>query len=662
MLHRKTVILLIGIIILIATGPDRYLYSKNAPYFNEQGWKHLEKGDDYRAVFSFRNALQRNPSYFESITGLARAYYNLEAYELAFELYEDALRINPESQRAKAGIGLTLAKMGNYKAALGHLNEAVKLSGEDLTARYGIAYLYYLTGRRIWAGNALEEILRRNPYHYDSLLLLAEIKTEENRTGEALKYLDRAIETNPDHPAGYTALGEFFISRYLKGDGAGYLEEAIEAFSNAIAIQSDSYNANRNMGFISLLQGNNKEAAEYFVTAASDINNSSLIYSIALAHDLTGNRDEAFEHFLSAFKKSPFDSILRYRLEDFMVFRDYKIGHPARVMLHEDRLELAQNRRQRNLSDEAVMYLKRGLLLNPLHIETRELLMQYYRALDYDRFYIDELKELDRLYPDDRYKNQLQAAVFKRRDRLYHREGYSQEMPSRDVPRVLVINFDSGGKVPSYPDAGQVFADSFNFTLDQFGRMKTFGAGTRREIAHNLNGNPEKIEEDLESIGRSVRRGDIEPVDFVIYGTYSLNGDNLTLDFNLLDLNKGYIIANFRISESGREALSRLSLRAARRVYDNIPYKGRPLKIKNEGLIVNLGLYDGLNPGDRLEVEKITAGRFAEKVTKKRIVLTIKEADTLISYAEPAIQEELDLIDASDFVYPLNKRRAVRIE
>lgn len=654
--------LLISLTVLIYIRPSEPAPQKNAQYYNEEGWAHLKKGADYKAVFSFRNALKRNSKYLDALIGLANAYYKIEAYELSRDLYEDALKIDKKNKTATAGIGLTLSMTGNYPAALKYLNEAVKLSGDDLSARYGIARLYYLMGKMIWAKRGLEGIFNINPYHYDSLLLMAQIKTDEGRFSDAKGYVERAVQVNSEHPDGYIKLGELYLSRYLNGGNESGIDEGIAAFNQALSVQPESYHANRLMGFVSLLKKDYSAAAEYFTKSSSEINNSSILYSIGVSYDLAADGENAFKFFLAAYKLSPFDSILRARLEDFMVLRDYKIGHPARIMLNGEHFNLAKNRIKKDMPDEAMMYLRRSAIMNPMHTQTREELMDYYKTLDYGRFYIDELKDMMRLYPDGQWGSRLEAAVVKRRDSLDYTEGYSQEEPPRDVPQILVLNFDSGGRITAHPDAGMVLADNLNFVLGQFGRMKPFGMRTRRDLSAGLIGDPDRIEESLSAVGALVKKGEIDPVDYVVYGTYFENGQNISLEFMLLDLKKGYIISEFNLSESGKEALPSLSLRAARRIYQTIPYSGRPLKIKDDGIIVNLGLYDGLSKGDVLAVNKVTAGKYADRVAKNMIVFTIKDINTLICYAEPAVKSDMDLLDARDVVYPVKKRRAVRIK
>jgi hypothetical protein len=301
-------------------------------------------------------------------------------------------------------------------------------------------------------------------------------------------------------------------------------------------------------------------------------------------------------------------------------------------------------------------------MLNPMNLDARTLLMDYYQAEGYNRFYIDEMKEILRISEDRSWQEKLSLAVMKRRDMLYHREGYSSEEPPRDVPVILVLDFDPAGVMSSHPDAGGVIAGHLSFVLGQFGRMKPVGMRSRTTVECGLLCGGERLEESLAEVDRRIKSGEIDPVDYVVYGTFSERGNHITLDGRLFDYHKGFLIGEFTLSESGPESLPLASLRAAKRVYDMIPFKGRVLKQKEEGIIVNMGLFDGISPGEKLVIYKFQRSVLPGDRLKKKMIFTVREADTLVSYAEPEQAGDLESIDANDDVLPLKKRRARRID
>ena len=93
-----------------------------------------------------------------------------------------------------------------------------------------------------------------------------------------------------------------------------------------------------------------------------------------------------------------------------------------------------------------------------------------------------------------------------------------------------------------------------------------------------------------------------------------------------------------------------------------VPFSGKVLKIKDEGILVNLGLFDGISDGDTLVIYKFRNERSRGDKLKTKILFTVKESDTIICYAEPRRTTDLDSIDSNDIVLPLKKHRAKKIE
>ncbi len=660
--HRLAAAFLVLIFSAAASYTAGHGANKNAIGYNKDGWDYLKKENYKKAIISFKNALHDNPRYREALIGQGKAFLEVEAYEQSYDLFSAALAIDKKSSEALIGMGKTLTAMGRYSEAIQYFDRALKISGQNLDARYGIAYVYASLGKSIWAKRALETILRIDPYHYDSLLLMADIKSAENRYKESRKFVEKAIDTNSESSKGYTIYGEILLREFLNSEDDDFLDEAKDALSNAISIQPSAYQANRTLGYISLMEKKYPEAVRYFNTAISDLGNSTLLYSLAVAHDRAGSQDEALDEFLKAIKKDPSDSILRSRVEDFLVFRDYKIGHPARVMLNREQYELAVSRDKKNFPDQTVMYLRRSLLLNPMNMEARELLMDFYKTQGYDNFYIDEMKEILRFNPDRSWQEKLSVAIMKRRDQLYHREGYSSEEPPRDMPAVLVLNFDPMGKISAHPDAGEVIASHLTFVLGQFGRLKPIGIRKRTAVTCGLMCGSGHLAQTLEEVEKKIQDGALDPVDYVIYGSYQESGSHITLECQVMDYKKGFIIGQFTVTESGKESLPQLALRAAKRVYDMIPFRGRVLKLKDGGIITNMGLFDGIDEGEKLVIYKFMNRPGPGDKLKKRIIFTVRESDTLVSYAEPQRAADIDSIDSNDIVLPMKKRRAKRIE
>ena len=66
--------------------------------------------------------------------------------------------------------------------------------------------------------------------------------------------MEKAIDTNSESSKGYTVYGEILLREFLNSEDDDLLDEAKDALSNAISIQPSAYQANRTMGYISLME------------------------------------------------------------------------------------------------------------------------------------------------------------------------------------------------------------------------------------------------------------------------------------------------------------------------------------------------------------------------------------------------------------------------
>ena len=669
------------VLFFFLSAPGVYISSaENAVSYNKKGWDSYNKTEYDRAVFNFVNSLRSNARYSDSMIGAGKSYYAMGIYDRALDMFLDALRIEPDSVAALNGAGLVLADTGRFTEAMGYFEKSYKVSGDNLDSQYGLAYVYYRMGKTVWAKRKAENIFKSNPYHYSSLLLMADIKIDEGRLDEARGYVEKAIDSKSDFPAGYIKYGDVLLKHYLNTGDRGRIDEARESYGRALSINPGNYEANRNMGMIYLLEAENMNsekalsgsfngdryrekclaAINYLARAVSIAGSRSAMYCLSLAYELSGDKNRAIELMLQAYSKFPSDSVLKGKMEDFLILNDYKSAHPARVMLSNENIELSRLNRRDSLHGNAIFYLRRALFLNPQNKEVRDRLINYYSILDYNELMIDEMKNQIQHYPDYRAQDALNLAIIKRRTRLYSREGYATSEVPRSVPRVLVLNFNSAGRIADHPDAGKVVARNITFALQQFGRMSVAGIRERESLAGDIRTGGDALFKAVRII-KDYRDKNGRGIDYIIYGNIYEVDDYMKVECRLMDVNRGYIIGEFGVAGRGKETLGTVSMKAASKLYDTIPFSGKILKLKDDGILVNLGLIDGMTEGTRLVIYVNSgtdaaggSGRYAE-------VFTVKEADTFICYAEPGNADALKEVDSTYDVYPLKKRRAKKL-
>ncbi|MCX7679309.1 MAG: tetratricopeptide repeat protein [Spirochaetes bacterium] len=638
--------------------------TKNAIYYNKQGWDSLEKDDPRKAILYFKQALRQNPNYRESLIGMGKAYLKTEAYEEASKFFEKAFRIDSTNPDITTGLGIAMTGLGRYSEAIEWFEKSLQRNANDIDAHYGIAQLYFGMGNDLWTKRKLETIFKINPYHYDSLVLLSNVKIRERRFSDAMHALERAISAFPQRPDAYVALGKLHLAKYRATNDDDELGDAIREFQNALSKQTDNAFAHRYLGIVSLLKKDYENAVTHFTTAKNALaENAPTHYNCALAYDRLGVIHIAHENFSKAIKRFPYDSFLSAGFEDFLIAREFKMGNPSRVRQSDIHYEKAIKAQKYNLFDLALLHCRRAVLLNPMKLEARKFIKDYYYTQDYYSMYLDELKDMERIFPEEGFQETLNIAILKRRDKLYYKIGFGHETIPRDIPSVLVLDFMPQNVVPLYFDAGRIIANQITFALSQFGRLKPIEVKDRENMLGTITFDDEYVEKNINKIHTLTQEGKLPKVDFIIFGRFLEGADQISSNFSLMNFHTGVIIGDFAIAENGHDALQKFAIKAARKIYEFIPYSGRVLKHSEDSTIVNLGLFDGIEKDNLLVIfKKQPYGERGALLHTKKILLKVTEPDTFVSSVSPINNNDSELIEIGDVVYPLQKRRAKRLE
>lgn len=639
---------------------------KTAQTSYEMGMAALERGEPFKATVMFQAALRKNPSYLEARVALGNAFVVLESYPEAFEQYTKALKLSSDNIESKLGIAFCNTGLGRYESALSAFEEIIHNDPSQIEAHYGMAYIYYLMNRNLWAKRKIEFVFRLNPYHFRSLLLLADIKSSEGHLDEAEDLIKRALDEKPEDPEGYTRYAMLLNALYIKNGDTGYLEDAMQQVKRALAIRPEYFHALELLGYISVNEGNYPAAIEAFSLAQSGVGKSpAILHNLGYVCERSGDLAKAVEYYEKAYEGARSDEILLARLENFLVSGEFKVGSPLRIQLGELHYKKAERREREHLDDEYLYNLRRALYLNPLMREAREKLMSYLRDEGYDNLYISELKNLQKLFPEADYGESLNVAVMNRRNRLYNLAGFSLEDPVRDVPHVLILDFISPGVYSLHPDAGEVLADTLSFTLGQFGRMSVSSVAERRRVRDSFRLKEYiPVDELLTAFADNMPvTEDGTPYRYVVYGEYTERGQAIYFNYHLLDIANGAVVFEDSVYDKGNDKIVSLALRAARKIYNAVPYWGRVLSFDERSIVINLGLYDGLKKGDSFFIiDEHDAGVVGKYSIKRKMLFTVEESDTVVSRLIPVDEQDLGNMYEDLLVYPLEKRRAKRIK
>ncbi len=178
--------------------------------------------------------------YFEDQPGKAMEYfiYSYNIGQLPLEVFK-----NTVDSALAYNIGLAAYNSKNYDTAKKYLNKTIELGYQ-----YPGAGIYnILKSIELEQGDtagALEVLKRGYEAYPDELLLnLTNFYLQNDKTQEALKYLDIAKEKDPENPSFYFAEGTLH-------ERMGNPEKAIKAYKQAVELDPEFFNAYYNLGVL----------------------------------------------------------------------------------------------------------------------------------------------------------------------------------------------------------------------------------------------------------------------------------------------------------------------------------------------------------------------------------------------------------------------------
>ncbi len=641
-----------------------FAQTKTALYYNEAGWLLLQSGESYKALTQFKNALTQNPAYLEAKNGLAQCYLRNSAFQNALKLFGEVVQKDPQNEKALIGLGDAYTGLGDYDKAIDQYEKVLELYKENISAHYGLARIFYRLNRNLWAERKIETILKLNPYHYETLLLYAEIKNATGNKEEAAELINKAITSREDFPDAYIASGKLLINNYVHELNDDLLLKSTEMLNRAVAISPDSYDVYINLALISAIQKDYNGAIAYYKKAI-DLNGDDpvLNYNYAVVYKLADDQKNSQTLYRKAYNLQKENDIIQNGYENFLIYNDFPIGNPDRSDFsdyHFHKYSVLQNK---SFSDYALYHLRRSILLNPMKKESHEKLLEYYSAKNFNYYYIEELKTLQRLYPSAESENLLNIAVIKRRNTLYGIENFNEDSYERSVPKILIMDFQNNENISAHYFAGKILADNINFAIGQYGRLEPVEWSVRNKIINDVLKN--SVIPDYEFIDKlfDYQKENVNVIDYVVFGDFSDYDNRVDISVKIMDYKTGIIISQKDFFSNEKDYLSRVSFLAATHIYNSIPFTGKIIKQKDDAIVVNLGLYDGLNTGDLLFAEINEKLSIYDKYSvKKKVLFKIDNIDTLICRAVPLISKDIDKVSEGVMIFPQNKIRAKKIE
>lgn len=207
----------------------------------------LDLKNKYENSLKIKLTLLTNDLSSQAIEAFNENNYNkaLESFEQILEIQDINIMKEEGSTQIDTVIlynaGLAAYNSENYNKAIEYYKEVAKL-GYNGANTYGLlGNTYLLKKDTLGALNILKEGFEKYPDDNTVLNSLIQIYLDQNKTNDAMKYLEMAIAQDPGNATYYFAQGTLFEKL---GDEAN----AIERYKKAIELDPEFFNAYYNLG------------------------------------------------------------------------------------------------------------------------------------------------------------------------------------------------------------------------------------------------------------------------------------------------------------------------------------------------------------------------------------------------------------------------------
>jgi tetratricopeptide (TPR) repeat protein len=534
------------------------------------------QADYYRAVEFLREALLKNPSYFEAVLALAEIYFQLEEYDQALELAGKSLGLSPASIAARVLRGRILIGMGDIPGAQKSFEAVLKEQPNNLDARLAMAELSVAGGKNRGAIAEYLDTLQIAPQNRKALLSLALIHQAAGDDRAAGDYFDLAVRYHGDSPLTHLLAGEFYLAR-------GNLPAARRHAGIALSLRPGYEEAYMLLGQTELLEGS-YDAVYSSMDTVLKLNrtNASAWYLKAMAALSRGNPQEAVILLRTLLALGPENEIARITLEDTL--REFfPLEQTLRKEFADYHFARGDRLRERSLFSRAYEEYRRGLQINPYSLEGRKAFADITGKLG---FYARSYAALRFLQAQNKADAEVEESLEMGESLLADRVSRDWDIDQLMVPRrkfSLSLFLDGASSRLAHRHSGIYLARYFGDLL----------AGSA------LLAPPDLVFE-VKNYGEAFQEARQRASDYFLILTFTETAREFVVKADLHLSRTGGKIESFQVYRTGNDRVGGSLGRMAADLSAKFPLRGELLQREFERGLLNLGLIDGIKEGEEL--------------------------------------------------------------
>ena len=267
------------------------------------GMAKMESGDSEGAEKEFKTAADLDPKNDKPHAWLGKLYEKRGKPEDAQRELKLALKLNNNDWQTYMELGLNAYKTGNYKEAASNWEEALRLEPDSVPTLRNLGAVYHVMGRDDDAASALQRSLEIQPTA-DAYNNLGTIRFYQGRYQDAVPAFEKTVAMGANSFDNWANLADAY--RWTPGNA----DKAKQAYNTAIRLVREEIAKNPNqvelhadLALYSAENGDKTGAlTELKVVEQAHSKDPSVLYCVAVAYELCGDRDKALGVLLEAVK------------------------------------------------------------------------------------------------------------------------------------------------------------------------------------------------------------------------------------------------------------------------------------------------------------------------------------------------------------------------
>ncbi len=369
----------------------------------------------------FKQAIQRDPQFWEAYYNLGIVYFNSDKLDLAFAQFNKVIRALPNFSKPYFGRGLIYYKQGHFEKAIGDLQKVVDLNPNDYKAYYYLGQIYRRLKQFKNAEKALKETQKINPEYAPAFYELGNVYYDQAKYRKAIDFYRTATELDPNTADYHLRLGDCYYRSQIFYNALNELNKAIELqpdnsiayFLKGLTIYKQAVIEELIDAFLEMLNGNeqgtnlNSGKHKSHAISMDPIKKKKVYVEMAIAFT------EAVR-YNPQFKEAIFNLGLTYH-----EMGKYDLAEKYYVLaLQEDPkllrvyLKLAELYTQMGKKDLAIEQYRKVFYLRPSYIVKHPTLGPEFHYIDILSRFKNELEERLQKNPNDTQANLILAKVF----------------------------------------------------------------------------------------------------------------------------------------------------------------------------------------------------------------------------------------------------------